>query len=62
MPSPVYEGAELHKGFQTSTRQTIAMRRATAGVTLLMTGGLMLATIIVMVTVSIEVVKAAALH
>jgi hypothetical protein len=50
------------KGFQTSARGALAARRARAYVTLLMASGLILATITAVVTVSIEVVKAAALH
>jgi hypothetical protein len=50
------------KEFQTGVGKTFATRRAHAYVTLLMASGLMLATITAVVTVSIEVVKAATLH
>jgi hypothetical protein len=53
---------EVHKGFQTSARQTIAERRSDAYLTFWTACGLTLATLIAVATVSIEVVKAAALH
>jgi hypothetical protein len=62
MTRPVFKGHELQKGFQTSARGALAARHARAYVTLLMASGLILATITAVVTVSIEVVKAAALH
>jgi hypothetical protein len=62
MTRPVFEAQELQKGFQTNAGGVLAARRAHACVTLLMTSGLMLATITIVVIVSIEVVKAAALH
>jgi hypothetical protein len=65
MTRPVLEAHDktqaLQKGFRTSARGALAARHARAYVTLLMASGLILATIAV-VTVSIEVVKAAALH
>ena len=62
MSGPVTLAAELNKGFQTSPVRAFAVRRAHACVTLLMAGGLTLATLVVVATVSIEVVKAAVLH
>jgi hypothetical protein len=66
MTRPVVKGQDetqaVLKGFQTSVGRALATRRAHAYVTLLMASGLMLATITAVVTVSIEVVKAAALH
>jgi len=59
MTRPICE-ASAHKGFQADTRQAFAAWRANAYVTLLMAGGLTLATLIAVATVSIEVVKAAA--
>jgi hypothetical protein len=56
MSRPACEAMEIRKGFQASAQ------RAHAWVTLLMAGGLTLATLIAVATVSIEVVKAAALH
>ena len=52
----------MHKGFQTSARRTIAERRANAYVALWTACALTLAILIAVATVSIEVVKAAALH
>jgi hypothetical protein len=49
------------KGFQASTLRASAMRHANALAILLMAGTLTLATLIVVATVSIEVVKAATL-
>jgi hypothetical protein len=62
MARPTHEGRELQKGFQTSPRQTMSLRRENACVTLLMASGLALATVVAVAIVSIEVVKAAALH
>ena len=62
MYRPVAVAIEMSKGFQTSPGRAFAARRAHACVTLLMAGGLTLATLIVVATVSIEVVKAATLH
>lgn len=66
MTRPTREANELsmqsHKGFQTSARRTFAARQANATVALLMASGLTLATIVAVTIVSIEVVKAAALH
>jgi hypothetical protein len=61
MKTPI-EGMELQRGFHTNLRQTVALRRARAHVTLLMASALALATLIAVATVSIEVVKAAALQ
>jgi hypothetical protein len=61
MTRPTCE-AKHHKGFQPDAGQAFAAWRANAYVTLLMAGGLTLATLIAVATVSIEVVKAAALH
>jgi hypothetical protein len=66
MVRPVVTGPDdtqaMLKEFQTGVGKTFATRRAHAYVTLLMASGLMLATITAVVTVSIEVVKAATLH
>lgn len=56
MTRPACEAKESPKGFHASAR------RAQAYVTLLMASGLTLATLIAVATVSIEVVKAAALY
>jgi hypothetical protein len=56
MSRPACEAMEIRKGFQASAQ------RSHAWVTLLMASGLTLATLIAVATVSIEVVKAAALH
>jgi hypothetical protein len=53
---------EVNKGFQTSARRTLAERQANAYVTFWTACALTLATLITVATVSIEVVKAAALH
>ena len=62
MTRPACAAIELSKGFQTSPGRVFAVRRAHAYVTLLMASVLTLATLIVVATVSIEVVKAATLH
>lgn len=55
--SRICEAMELNKGFQANADRSVAVRHANAYVTLLMASGLVLA----VATVSIEVVKAAAL-
>ena len=62
MYRPADVATEASKGFQTSAARTFAARRAHACVTLFMAGSLTLATLIVVATVSIEVVKAAPLY
>jgi hypothetical protein len=59
MSGSVTPAAESNKGFQIGAA---AARRAHACVTLLMAGGLTLATLVVVATVSIEVVTAAVPH
>ena len=54
---PAREASELGKGFQASARRAVAEWYANAYVTL----GLTLATTIAVITVSIEIVRAAAL-
>ena len=60
MYRPAIAATELSKGFQTSP--VFGARRTHACVTLMMASGLTLATLIVVATVSIEVVRAATLH
>jgi hypothetical protein len=62
MYRPADAAIEMSKGFQTSPGRVFAARQAHACVTLLMAGSLTLATLIVVATVSIEVVKAAPLY
>ena len=62
MYRPADAATEMSKGFQTSPGRAFAARQAHACVTLLMACGLTLATLIVVATVSIEVVKAAPLY
>jgi hypothetical protein len=54
---PACEAREVSKGFQTSARRAVAEWHANAYVTL----GLTLATTVAAITVSIEIVRAAAL-
>jgi hypothetical protein len=60
MDRPADAAIEMSKGFE--TRPVLGARRTHAYVTLLMATGLTLATLTVVATVSIEVVKAATLH
>lgn len=62
MNRPIFVASdESQKGFQTAAEGALMERHAHAHVTLLMASGLFLATITTVVTVSIEVVKAAVL-
>ena len=60
MDRPANAATEVHKGFQSGP--VFGALRTHAYVTLLMAGVLTLATLTVVATVSIEVVKAAPLH
>ena len=62
MTRPEHAATEPQRGFQTSNHRTFAARREHAYLTLLMAGGLTLATLIAVATVSVEVVTAAALR
>jgi hypothetical protein len=61
MTRPANVAREFHKGFESGAR-TVAERHTHAYVTSLMAVALTLATLVAVATVSIEVVKAAALH
>ena len=61
MTRPVHEAKES-RGFQAGTGRRFAARREHAYLTFLTASGLTLATLIAVATVSMEVVKAAALH